>query len=203
LAELVRATQFKRVWLIPADNDLAHSDRGLSAGPDAELAFARDLHAEDIRPPQALDERGFDWIIIDTGPSMGLFTRAAFAAAHFALMPLEPSIFADMGLDLFTETAYTMQALTGKSITILGALVTQWKEDRLNQDLLTRAEQHLHGAGFRVLETKIPLDKNNIERAHLETAAGRQRALLHHTCAAAKAYIAVTEEVVNYVNAAQ
>ena len=203
LCELVRQTQFKRIWLIPADNDLAHSDRGLSAGPEAELAFVRDLHSEDMKPPEAMDKRGFDWIVIDTGPSMGLFTRAAFAAAHYALMPLAPSFFADMGVDLFTETLYTMQALTGQSITVLGALVTQWSENKFNTDLLTRAEKSLHGAGFQVLQAKIPYDKNNIEKAFLDTAAGGQRRLLNKTCPSAKGYIAATEEVLRYVNSGQ
>ena len=83
LADLIRPTQFKHVWLIPSDKALTHSDMGISHGPGAELRFVRDLHAPDIAPPQALDTRHFDWIIIDTGPHMGLFTRSALAASRY------------------------------------------------------------------------------------------------------------------------
>ena len=73
LAELVRPTEFKGVWLIPSDEDMSQEDRGGAAGPDAELRFVSDLHAPTLTPPPVLESRPFDWIILDTGPSMGYF----------------------------------------------------------------------------------------------------------------------------------
>ncbi|MFI5277251.1 MAG: AAA family ATPase, partial [Ktedonobacterales bacterium] len=138
LADLIRPTQFKRVWLIPSDSALSHADLGNAAGPGVELRFERDLHAQEIMPPQVLDARPFDWIIIDTNPHMGLFTRSALAASHSVIVPVSPSVFADQGTNLLTETVSTVVALTGRPISILGFLVTQWKEDALNTDLLAK-----------------------------------------------------------------
>jgi chromosome partitioning protein len=76
LAQLVSPTAFPSVWLLPSAHALRHMDRGLAAGPEQEVRLLRDLHADSVVPPQAVDGRRFDWIIIDTGPSMGFFTRS-------------------------------------------------------------------------------------------------------------------------------
>jgi len=201
LADLIRPTQFPRVWLIPSDTSLALSDTGVAGGPATELRFVRDLHAEAIAPPHVLDARPFDWIILDSGPSMGLFTRAALAASHYVLMPTAPGVFADMGTDLLVTTVATMGALVGKPITILGLLVTHWKDDALNRSLLRDTTVRLEPTGLPLFETKIPLDKNNIEKSHLEAGQGRRRNLIDRRCASALAYLEALEEVLSHVNA--
>lgn len=205
LQELVRPTEFKRVWLIPSDTELTKEDRGVAAGPLAELRVVRDLHSPDLVPPPVLDKRPFDWIILDTGPSMSYFTRTALAASHYVLMPIEPGAFADLGLAQLRETIVTMQALIGAtsaetSITLLGCLVTQWREDKLNTQLLASVIRELDGAGVTLLKTRIPLDKSHIEKAHIETGQGKKKTLFDHKSAAAREYLAAIEEVLSHVN---
>jgi chromosome partitioning protein len=200
LTDLIRQTQFDGVWLIPSDNALALADRGVSRA-ELVLRFERDLHAADVVPPRMLDTRPFDWMIIDTGPSMGLFTRAALAASHDVLMPIAAGAFADMAPNLLVSTVQAMGALTGKRITILGSLVTQWKSDRLHEDLWARAKSELNGYGIVPFETKIPDDKTTIERAHLESGSGARRMLLSHhsTSKAAQAYHKALQELLKHV----
>jgi len=196
LAELIRPTDFKGVWLVPSHNDLTNEDKGLAAGPLAELRFARDLHGPDLRPPPVLDQRPFDWIILDTGPSMGFFTRSALAASHSALLPLAPGAFADAGLNLLRRTMSTMQALTGVPITVLGCLITQWRDDAINRSLLADVLPELGAVGIPLIGTRIPFDKSNIEKAHLETGSGKKKNLFNHKCASAQAYTAVVEGMI-------
>jgi len=202
LPPLIRQTQFKRVWLIPSSNALVRSDAGIAAGPGAELRYVRDLHAQEVTPPHNLDTRPFDWIILDTGPSMGFFTRCALAASHHVLMPIAPSVFTDLGSDLLVETVDAMRALTGGSIAILGALVTQWKEDATNKALLATAAARLEPAGLTLFRTQIPYDKANIEKAFLEAGSGQQKTLFshHRTSKVAQAYAATVGEVLSHVN---
>lgn len=196
LPGLVRPTEFKHVWLIPSHRDLTHEDQGVTGGPVAELKFVRDVHAPDLVPPPVLDARPFDWIIIDTGPSMGFFTRAAIAASRSVLLPLAPGAFADAGINLLRRTVLTMQALTGSPIAIQGCLITQWNENALNKALLAKVLPELGAVGIPVIETRIPLDKTNIERAHLETGAGKKKGLFAKKCASAVAYTAVVEGMI-------
>lgn len=199
LASLVRQTQFKRVWLIPSSRDVTRSDVGIAAGPGAEARFVRDLHAPEVVPPSNLDARPFDWIIIDTGPSMGLFTRSALAASHCVLVTVAPSPFADLGTDLLLKTVNTMQALTGRHIHVLGCLVTQWKDDATHQSLLAQLTQRIEPSGLTILAAKVPLDKNHIEKAHLETGSGQSRTLFSHhkTSKATQGYVKALQEILS------
>jgi chromosome partitioning protein len=199
LAELVRSTQFLHVWLIPSDNALMHSDTGIAAGPEAELRFVHFLHDAQLRPPAAQDQRPFDWIILDTGPWMGYFTRAAIAAAHYVLVPISPSVFADCGIKPLMQTVETMQALTGVPIAVLASLITQWRDDRVTRDALAGAQHQLDVERVPLLQPPVPLDRANIERAHFETAKGGKKTLLDKSCAAAQAYARLVEEVLTHV----
>jgi chromosome partitioning protein len=199
LAELVRPTEFKDVWLIPSHEEMSQEDRGGASGPDAELRFIGDLHAPTLIPPPVLEARPFDWVILDTGPSMGYFTRPALAASHYVLMPIAPGAFADLGLHQLRQTVATMQALSKEPITVLGSCVTQWKDDRLNNQLLAQATRELDAAGVPLLKARIPLDKSHIEKAHVETGAGKKTNLFSHHSPAADAYIKLVEEVLSHV----
>jgi chromosome partitioning protein len=156
LAELVRPTHFERVWLIPSHPDLTLSDRGVTAGPSAELRFVRDLHAPDIAPPQSVNANPFDYIIIDTGPWMGRFTRVALASAHYVIMPIAPGVFADIGVKPLVRVVATMSALVHAPITILGGLITQWQDNRQNTELVAEATRQLDAAGIPLFESRIP-----------------------------------------------
>lgn len=194
LAELVRPTKFENVWLIPSDHALVRATAGFATGPGAELRFVRDLHDAKVAPPQVLAARPFNWIIMDTSPSMGFFTRCALAASHYVLMPITPSVFADMGTDLLEQTVRAMRALVNQPIPIVGSLVTQWKDDPINRQLMASAGPSLDLARMSPLTAKIPLDKSNIEKAYLDTGQGKKKNLFDRRCKAAEAYLdAITE----------
>ncbi len=195
LADLVRQTQFPNVWLIPSDNELTLSDTGVAAGPDAELRFARDLHAPDIVPPPNLDKRPFDWIILDTGPSMGFFTRAALLASRDVLMPISAGVFASWGESQLRQTIGTMQALAGRPIDLLGSVITQWKNDATSRQFLAQV-----ATTMPVLGEKVPLDKSHIEKVHFETGRGKKKTIFDYRSPAADAYLTVIEEVLNRVH---
>ena len=194
LADLVRQTKFNNVWLIPSHNDLALSDAGLAAGPTAELRFVRDLHAPSLAPPQNLAAQPFDWIILDTPPSMGLFTRSAIAASQYVIMPIAPSVFSDVGVDALRDTMTTMEALVGAQISLLGGVVTQWQNNTLHKNLLKPVEQSLP-----IIEPKIRFDKPHIENAHLETAGGQKKNLFSHKSLVAQDYSEFVAQVQLYV----
>jgi chromosome partitioning protein len=193
LADLVRPihpTKFPGIWVIPSYQDLVLADRGVTAGSGAELRFVRDLHASSVAPPHVRDVKPFDWIIIDTGPSMGFFTRLALAASHYVLMPVSPGYFAEAGDKLLKRTIASMSALMGTDAELLGCVVTQWHDDALNRQFLQEIESNL-----RVVGQKIPVDKN-IERAHIEVEQGRGRNLFSHSKSPATlAYLTVIDEI--------
>lgn len=194
LSELVHQTKFNHVWLIPSHHGLALSDPGLAAGPTAELRFVQDLHAPALVPPPNLASQPFDWIILDTPPSMGLFTRSAIAASHYVIMPIAPSVFSAVGVNALRDTIATMEALVGAPIKLLGGLVTQWQNNTLHKTLLQPVELSLP-----IIEPKIRFDKPHIENAHLETASGKKTNLFNHKSVVAQDYIELVGKVQEYV----
>ena len=195
MSALVQQTEFPNVWLMPASTKLTLSDTGVAAGPEAELRFATDLHAPDIVPPSNLDARPFDWIIVDTGPSMGFFTRASLAASHYVIMPAAPGVFASKGPNLLRRTIGTMEALVGRQICLLGSVITLWTNDPLSKNFVRDVATTLP-----VLGDEVPFDRGHIERAHFDTGAGKQRMLFDRRGPAATAYLSVIKEVLKHVD---
>jgi chromosome partitioning protein len=195
MSALVRQTEFPNVWLMPSSTKLTLSDTGVAAGPEAELRFATDLHAPEIAPPSNLDARPFDWIIIDTGPSMGFFTRASLAASHYVIMPAAPGVFASKGPNLLKRTIGTMEALVGRPISLLGSVITLWTNDAMSRGFVRDVDTALS-----VLGDEVPLDRSHIERAHFDTGAGKQRMLFDRRGPAAAAYLTVIREVLKHVD---
>ena len=46
----------------------------------------------------------YDYILVDTGPSLGSLTINAFTAADEIIIPIDPELFALVGLKELTET---------------------------------------------------------------------------------------------------
>jgi hypothetical protein len=114
---------------------------------------------------------------------------------------MEPSVFADFGTELLLETVTTMRALVDKSVTVVGCLITQWKEDALNKGLLAKLRDRLEPYGLPIIPTKIPLDKSRIEKAYLEVAQGKKKGIFHNPSALALAYSTAFEEVLKEIQA--
>ena len=81
LAEVVQhAPENHNLDVVPSDLRLAWTAEGLAGRPKKEELLRRSL-----RPIE--DE--YDWILIDTPPSLGVLTQNAVAAADFVLIPAQ------------------------------------------------------------------------------------------------------------------
>ena len=196
LHELVRPTQIKGVYLIPSDFAVRVASSAAVASPEAELKFVAQLHSPELHPPHYLDGGDFEWIIIDTPPEMSLRTRAALASAHYVIAPTEPGIFEFSGLQQLFQTLDTMRGLTGRSISLLGCVLTKWKEDKVHKDFLEQLRQTLLGPQkVHVFDTKIPYDANV-----WKDEAGHMRMPVFNSKPASKMYTTLVEEVVKHVS---
>jgi len=69
-------------------------------------------------------EAGFDVIIVDTPPTLGLITVNALVAATHVLIPIQASYFALEGTDDLLETIDKIKARPNTELQLLGVLVT-------------------------------------------------------------------------------
>jgi cellulose biosynthesis protein BcsQ len=117
LSQILRGTRFDNVWLVPANGDLGHRDKGGGSHPQEELAFARAVHDATVLPSDSLP---FDWIILDTPPAQTYYTRLAVGASHRVLVPANAETLAVLGATRALQTAVAMHALMGTGAAVVG-----------------------------------------------------------------------------------
>ena len=66
----------------------------------------------------------YDYVVIDTPPSLGLITVNALVAATHVLIPIQSSYFALEGTDDLLETIEKVKARPNPNLELLGVLVT-------------------------------------------------------------------------------
>jgi chromosome partitioning protein len=118
-AEFVLDTRVHGLALIPADRNLTGAEIDLVSLPDRERRLR--VFLEPLRPQ-------FDYIFIDTPPSLGLLTLNALVAADAVLIPLNCEYFALEGLADLVATLRRVRATFNPSLDIAGVLLTMHDE---------------------------------------------------------------------------
>ena len=67
----------------------------------------------------------YDYILVDTGPSLGSLTINAFTAADEIIIPIDPELFALVGLKELTETISKIKQKLNPKVEIIGILFTK------------------------------------------------------------------------------
>ena len=115
----VVATAIANLSLIPADRNLTGAEVELVSLPGREHRM------------QALLQRlrdQFDYIFIDTPPSLGLLTLNALVSADAVLIPLNCEYFALEGLADLVATLRRVRASLNPTLDIAGVLLTMYDE---------------------------------------------------------------------------
>ncbi len=144
-AEIELDTQVTGLRLIPADRHLT--------GAEVELVgmLARESR---LRPLLQRAQPRYDYIFIDTPPSLGLLTLNALVAAESILIPLNCEYFALEGLAELTSTMQRVRATLNPSLDIEGVLLTMADaRTRLGQGVTEEVRRHF---GAKVYTTVIP-----------------------------------------------
>jgi chromosome partitioning protein len=115
----VLATQTENLDLVPADRNLT--------GAEVELVSLE--HREKrLRVFVAALRNGYDYIFIDTPPSLGLLTLNALVAADAVVIPLNCEYFALEGLADLVATLRRVRATLNPELDIAGVLMTMYDE---------------------------------------------------------------------------
>ncbi|OFW38373.1 MAG: sporulation initiation inhibitor Soj [Acidobacteria bacterium RIFCSPLOWO2_12_FULL_67_14b] len=115
-------TMIDRLSLIPATRDLSGAEIELISVSERERRLERLLEPQRDR---------FDYIIIDSPPSLGLLTLNALVAADRVLIPLHCEYFALEGLADLVSTMRRVRAALNPGLDIEGVLLTM-NDERTN-----------------------------------------------------------------------
>jgi chromosome partitioning protein len=118
-AAFVLTTQMSGLSLVPADRNLTGAEIDLVTLANRESRLRRLL--------QPLRSQ-FDYILIDTPPSLGLLTLNSLVAADAVLIPLNCEYFALEGLADLVATLRRVRAAFNPGLDIAGVLMTMYDE---------------------------------------------------------------------------
>ena len=181
LAESVHNTHISFLDILPADRRLAGAEVELVGEENREHFLRKAL--ENLR------ER-YEYIIIDTPPSLGLLTLNALTAADSVLIPIQCEYYALEGLSQLLSTVQLVQRSTNPSLRLEGVLLTMFdRRLRLSNQVAAEAIDFF---GETVYETKIP---RNV-RLSEAPSFGKPILLYDVECIGAKCYLDLAHEVI-------
>ena len=126
--------------LVPADRNLTGAEVELVSLPEPRAAAA--ARRSQSSPPR------FDYVFIDTPPSLGLLTLNALVAADAVLIPLNCEYFALEGLADLVATLRRIRSSLNPSLDIAGVVMTMYDErTNLGQQVARDIRDVLPGAG--------------------------------------------------------
>lgn len=96
--------------------------------------------------------KNYDYIFIDTPPSLGLLTVNAFTASDEVFIPLQAQYLALQGLTKLIEIIDKIKARLNKGLKVGGVIITQYdKRKILNRDVVATIQTHFKEAVFKTI----------------------------------------------------
>ncbi len=145
IRDIIRPTELPMLSLAPSSVDLV--------GAEIELreAIGRELH---LRKALADIKGDYDYILIDSPPSLGLLTINALTAADSVLVPMQCEYFALEGISQLLATIDRVRDAVNPALEIEGIALTMYDE-RMNLSRQVAEEVRTH-FGEKVYRTVIP-----------------------------------------------
>ena len=141
--------------VIPSTLDLSGAEIEL-AGETGREYILREL-LEPIRGK-------YNYVLIDSPPSLGLLTVNALTASHEVIIPLQAQFLAIQGLSKLMEVVEKIQKRLNRELHLGGVFITQYDSRKiLNRDVVATIEGHF---GSDVFTTRI---RDNITLAEAPT----------------------------------
>lgn len=131
----------KGLDVIPSTLDLSGAEIELSSEPGREYILK-----ELIEPLRA----SYDFIIIDSPPSLGLLTINSFTASDEILIPLQAQYLALQGLAKLVEVVDKIKGRLNKGLKVGGVFITQYDSRKvLNRDVVETIQAHFKDEVFK------------------------------------------------------
>jgi chromosome partitioning protein len=120
-AECIVATKHKNLSVLPCHNELASVSAKILL--DSSSFFALREIIEKIDASTKLSTGGFDFILIDTPPSLGILTLNSFIAAEHLVIPIAPAVYSLLAVNDLLQSIEKTKKNLNLSLSILVVVV--------------------------------------------------------------------------------
>ena len=180
LSDVVVETGVPGLKLAPSHPRLVGAQLELADAPDREARLK-------IKLKELTNE--YDYIFIDTPPSLGLLTVNALVAAESVLLPIQCEYYALEGVGLLMETLALVRERLNPSLDVDGVLLTMYDgRTNLSEQVAAEIRRYFGDAVFR---TVIP---RNVRLAEAPSF-GLPVLLYDAASSGTQAYLALAQEV--------
>jgi len=171
--------------IIPSNNTLSIAESNLRNELGAEHTLS------ELLEPLSQD---YDYIIIDTSPSLGLLTINALTACNEVIIPVSTQLWSITGLVDLVETVYKVKKKLNKQINITGIVLTMCDERTLLYKKASDLIREFCENKIRIFNTRIPSTvdvgkANYVSKSVIDFNEGSK---------AAHAYKAFADEVITH-----
>jgi len=165
--------------VVPSDKHLAGAEVELVSAPRREFRLRTALDPVRDR---------YEYILIDSPPSLSLLTVNGLTAADTVLIPLQCEYYALEGLSELLQTIILVRDNLNPNLKLQGVLLTMFQRTNLSKQVIDDVRNHL---GEKVYQTVIP------RNVTLGEAPSFGRPVLYYDrgCAGARAYEKLAEEM--------
>ncbi len=141
---VVKQTSIPNLYILPSRISLAKFESKLIGEFDAPFRLKDRIEGV---------VKDYEYVLIDTPPTLGLITVNALVASDYLIIPIQPSYFALEGTDDLLETVEKVKARPNPNLQVLGVVITLHdKRTTLAKDI---HEQIRRVFGAKVFETVI------------------------------------------------
>ena len=168
------------VDIVPSTIDLAGAEVELSGKIGREYILDNELKRI---------SRKYDYILIDTPPSLGVFTINALVASDYVLIPVQAEFFALEGLTQLLKVIDLVNSRLAKNLKLLGMVMTMFNaRTRSSNGVLEDVKKHYSKNLFKTI---IPRNVTVTD----STMAGSPAVEYRRNAPASKSYVELAKEL--------
>ena len=136
LKDCIKSTPLSGLDVVPATQDLTAAEYEL-------FDDRRGRHLENLLSTTDIGE--YEYIVIDSPPSLGVLTLNVLVAAQTLIVPLQPEYYALEGITYLMATVDRVRESLNAKLTVLGIVMTMWDpRNRLAHQVAEQVRQHFH-----------------------------------------------------------
>ena len=143
ITEAIYKTKVKNLDLIPSNINLAGAQIDLTDFPQKEFILRETLNKI---------SDNYDYIFIDTPPSLGILTLNGLVAADSVIIPLQCEYYALEGLNQLLKIICTVQENLNKNLKIEGVVLTMFdSRTNLSRQIVADVHEYFQDNVFRTI----------------------------------------------------